>query len=108
MRGRLCSVVAACFGSASMALPAQELELAGFASIEPRLFLDAPAFAGQTDNSLSFSAVLAPELRWEWNDGDDRFTVVPYLRADADDSERSHFDLREANWLHVADPWTIR
>lgn len=108
MRGRLCSVVAACFGSASMALPAQELELAGFASIEPRLFLDAPAFAGQTDNSLSFSAVLAPELRWEWNDGDDRFTVVPYLRADADDSERSHFDLREANWLHIGDPWTIR
>lgn len=108
MGGRLRSITAACCGAASMALPAQEFELAGFASVEPRLFLDAPAFPGQTDNALSFSAVLAPELRYDWNDGDDRFTVVPYLRFDADDSERSHFDLREANWLHISDPWAIR
>jgi len=85
-----------------------QVEWAGYLSVEPRVFVDSPTFPEQTDQTFSFSAVAAPEFRYEWNEGDDRLTVSPYLRFDADDDERSHLDLREANWLHFADPWTFR
>lgn len=85
-----------------------QTELAGYASFEPRIFLDPPAFAGQTDDGLSPSAVVAPEYRREWNDSNDRLTVIPFLRLDADDDERTHFDIREASWQHLAGPWTYR
>ncbi len=85
-----------------------QTEWAGYLSAEPRVFFDSPAFPEQTDQTFSFSAVAAPEFRYEWNEGDDRLTVTPFIRLDADDDERSHIDLREANWLHFADPWTFR
>jgi len=85
-----------------------QVEWAGYVSAEPRIFVDSPAFPEQTDQTFSFSAVAAPEFRYEWNEGDDRLTVTPFLRFDADDDERNHTDLREANWLHFADPWTFR
>jgi len=107
-RHRLAMVLASCYACMTSDALGQDLEWSGFVSVEPRIFVDSPAFTEQTDNSFSFSAVTAPELRYEWNDGDDRFTVIPFLRFDADDSERSHADLREANWLHFSDPWTLR
>jgi len=95
-----------CLGASSLA--AAQMDVAGSLSVEPRLFLDAPAFPGQTEKGLSSSLVAAPEFRYEWNDANDRLTIVPFLRLDADDDERTHFDLREANWQHVAGPWTVR
>ncbi len=43
-----------------------------------------------------------------WNDGDDIFAFVPFARWDEQDSERSHLDIRELTWVHVADSWEIR
>lgn len=83
-------------------------DLSGYISAEPRVFFDAPAFVGQTAKGVSPSAVAAPEFRREWNDSNDRLTIVPFLRLDADDGERSHFDIREANWQHLSGPWTFR
>jgi len=97
-------LLAAGTGTAS----AQTLEWSGYLSAEPRVFFDSPAFPAQNSDTVVLSAVAAPELRYEWHDGDDRVTVAPFLRWDADDSRRSHADLREANWLHLADPWTLR
>ena len=85
-----------------------QTDLAGYVSIEPRIFLDPPTFSGQTDDGLSPSAVVAPEYRHEWNHSNDRLTVIPFLRLDADDDERAHFDIREASWQHLAGPWTYR
>ena len=85
-----------------------QVEWAGYLSVEPRVFFDSPAFPEQTDQTFSFSAVAAPEFRYEWNEGNDRLTVTPFLRFDANDDERNHIDVREANWLHFADPWTFR
>lgn len=87
---------------------AGEADWSGFVSIEPRIFFEAPAFPEQTDKGISPSAVIAPEFRYVWRDGDDRLTLVPFVRLDADDDERTHADLREASWLHLADPWTLR
>ncbi len=32
---------------------------------------------------------------------------MPFLRYDADDDQRSHVDLREANWQRVSGPWAV-
>ncbi len=87
---------------------AQSAEWSGFASLEPRWFIDRPLLPEQPERGVSPSAVLAPELRLSWNDGDDRITLVPYLRFDADDDRRNHGDVREAVWLHVGGPWVWR
>jgi hypothetical protein len=83
-------------------------EIAGYLSLEPRVFFDEPLFPEQPDEGISPSAVASPEFRYEWNDGNDRLVVNPYLRIDADDDKRTHFDLREANWLHIDEPWVVR
>jgi hypothetical protein len=43
-----------------------------------------------------------------WNDGDDIFAFVPFARIDAQDDERTHVDIRELTWVHVADNFELR
>ena len=86
---------------------AGEWDLSGSVAGELRVFPNAAAFPGQDDASFSPSVALEPELVYEWNDGADRLTVVPFLRLDADDDNRTHGDLREANWLHIGDDWDL-
>lgn len=85
---------------------AEPVDWSGYFSVEPRIFLESPQFSGQPDAGLSPSAVFAPELRVDWNDGADRVTFSPYLRMDADDDERTHGDIREAYWQGIRGPWT--
>lgn len=87
---------------------AAEWNLSGLVAAEARIFPRDPAFANQEDGIVSPSIVFQPELRLEWNGGDDRVTAVPFLRLDADDEERTHADIRELNWLHFADDWDLR
>lgn len=91
---------------ASAGVSAEEIDWSGYVSLEPRVFVDQPLFSEQPGAGVFASAVLAPELRYEWNRGDDRLTLAPYLRWDADDDQRTHLDLREALWLRVRGPWT--
>lgn len=84
------------------------LDWSGYLSVEPRLFLEAPLFEVQPHQRVSPSVVIAPELRIEWGQGSHRFTFAPYWRFDADDSNRSHADLREAAWQYVNRSWTIQ
>jgi hypothetical protein len=51
---------------------------------------------------------LQAEYYQTWNDGDDIFAFVPYVRIDAEDDERTHFDIRELTWVHVADNFELR
>jgi hypothetical protein len=83
-------------------------EFAGFAGAELRVFPQSPAFPEQRGSTFSPSLILQPEYRREWNAGKDRLTVVPFLRLDADDDERTHADLRELNWLRVGRDWDLR
>lgn len=87
---------------------ADGMDVSGYVGFEPRYFLDEPLFPEQPDAGLSPSAVAAPELRYEWGEGDDRLTLAPFFRWDDDDSSRTHWDLREALWLGVRGPWTWR
>lgn len=73
--------------------------------MEVRIFPENPAYAGQDDATISPSGAIQPEFVYEWNDGSDRLTFEPYLRIDAHDNERSHFDIREGSYLHLAEKW---
>jgi len=83
------------------------LDLAGSASVEVKAFPDNPAFSKQDDVHLSPSIVFEPDIAYEWNGGDDRLTLVPFIRYDPDNAGRSHGDLREALWYHREGNWDM-
>jgi hypothetical protein len=86
---------------------AGEIEFSGFIAGDLRFFPHSPAWPGQSGAALNPSLFAQHELRYEWNDGRDRITVIPFGRLDSIDSERTHFDLREFNWLHVSKHWEL-
>lgn len=81
-------------------LDADFAELRGEASVEAILFPESPQFAGQEDQSLSFS--IEPTGTLEWNEvpllggAGMTATIRPFARIDTQDDERTHVDLREA------------
>jgi hypothetical protein len=92
---------------AAPATAAIETELSGRIGVEARLFAFDPIHAGQSGSSNS-SVFVEPELYWQWNNGDDSLVFKPYLRVDEQDSRRSHGDIRELMWTHVADDWELK
>ena len=105
-------VLAAVAAAASLAsfgatANAGEWDLSGFVAGELRVFPVQAAFPEQEDATFSPSLSLEPEVVYEWNDGKDRLTVVPFVRLDGHDDNRSHGDLRAANWLHIGDDWDM-
>ena len=76
-----------------------------------RVFLEGRAFPGGAAGGLAAgngSIAIEPEWHLEWGDGRQSLTVVPFLRLDQHDHERSHFDIRELTWDLVGDTWEIR
>ena len=84
----------------------QEGDLAGYAAFEPRLFFDKPAYQQNPKQGISASAVISPEFRYTWSEDSNRITVIPFYRYDENDKNRTHWDLREANWQYFDGPWT--
>lgn len=83
-------------------------ELSGFVAVDSRWFVEPALFFGQNPAALNPGILAQPEYRFEWNDGDDRLTFVPFGRLDFQDKRRRHWDIREANWLHTAGHWDVR
>jgi len=94
---------AALFGNSTLSHAG---EWSGYISGEFRAFADSPVDARQHDNNISFSA--QPEYYIDWDDGQQSFTIVPFIRWDENDDERSHADIRELTWLKAADNWELR
>ena len=69
----------------------------------PKESIDDRQFEG---TNLSISA--QPEYYRRWDNGDQSFIFTPFVRIDQNDSERSHFDIRELAWLEVSDAWELR
>ena len=80
-------------------------ELSGHVTAEGRGFFNDALFPGQRRDNASLS--IAPDFYCEWENGSS-FTFVPFARLDSADSERSHFDVRELNYLWLADSWELR
>ena len=80
-------------------------ELSGKISVEGRFFPESTIYADQRSNNIS--AVVQPEYYHEWQNGNS-FIFVPFARFDSSDSERSHFDIRELNYLWLSDNFELR
>ena len=106
MRILLAMIAAAGLLAGPAEAPAQAWDLAGDIGAELRYFGDDPQWAGQADG-LEASVALNLEARWRNEAGDQRASIMPFLRLDSADSERSHFDLREAYWAYQGDGWEV-
>lgn len=83
-----------------------EVEIAGEAAIEQRYFLQDALYEQQSRGQMSL--FVEPEIYTEFNDGLDSIVFKPFYRVDQHDDERTHADIRELMWLHVADDWELR
>lgn len=90
------------------AMETSNMELSGYGALELRAFANRPLYGAQSGARVNPSLVLRPELSWQWNDGDDRFDIVPFARLDSVDVERRHFDLREFKFSHYGEDWDIK
>ena len=83
---------------------AQEWDWSGDVGLETRYFGSDSPWTGQS-GGLEGSLSLNFEGRWYAENS--RAIVQPFLRLDSADSERSHFDLREAYWAYEGDGWEV-
>ena len=90
---------------ATLAEPSAAMEFGGWAELEGRYFPGNPLFAGQRQNSVS--GAIQPEIYQEWGNGSS-FAFVPFYRADSADSQRTHFDIREAMFLWPGNSFELR
>lgn len=82
-------------------------EMTGQVSGAAQGFTQSPAHSGQSSGiNTSLSSEL--ELYWEWNEGIDTITFVPFARYDSFDSERTHVDVRELLWNHLGESYELR
>lgn len=95
-----------CLGLLAATPALAEIEFAGRAGGDFRYFTQDPAYPQQERTQLSVFA--EPEFYTQWNNGDDSLLVRPFARIDSVDEERTHYDIREFQWLHVADDWETR
>jgi hypothetical protein len=84
------------------------VDLSGFAAMDMRTYTENAVLPGQNPRVVDPSFFMQPEIRHESSNGADRATLIPFGRYDSLDSHRSHWDLREANWLHKGDGWNIQ
>ena len=92
-------------GLATLQFSAHAGEWSGHVAVEARLFQHDPQDPRQSNSNVSLMAL--PEYYTEWNDAADSFTFTPFIRLDSEDSERTHADIRELKWTHVANSWEL-
>ena len=98
-------IVAGALLLAPAAVTAQELTVE--AAVETRIFPGSPRFSDQDEDHISPSLTLQPEFTYWVGDTDLRFRVSPYVRLDAHDERRSHFDIREATIQYIGNTWVV-
>ncbi len=81
-------------------------EWSGYLEGQVRYFTQTAADIDQSDNTLSLAA--QPEYYHRWDKGKQSLLLVPYLRLDSQDSERSHGDIRELIWTYAGDGFETR
>lgn len=82
-------------------------EWSGYAGLEFRGFTQSAQDPRQ-DHDTNFSFVFESEYYHEWDNGDQSIAFVPFMRIDENDSERTHFDIRELTYLKSSDNWELR
>lgn len=106
-----CSGCASLFASLALACApalAGNWDVQGVIDAESRLFFAGPAHAGQDNERVQVTVTAMPEFHFTSDDGNDRLSVVPMLRADSFAGERTFADMKEFYWLHIGDGWDLR
>lgn len=76
---------------------------AGNIELQSRFFAEDALWPGQASQAAQVSVTATAELRWRNGAGDQRASVIPFLRWDSVDDERKLVDLREAYWAWEGD-----
>jgi hypothetical protein len=85
-----------------------DITVSGYIAGDLRFFTQKALYTNQKDQRFNPSILLNPELAYEWNEGNDRLKFIPFARLDAQDTERTHGDIRELKYLHIDDGWDVR
>ncbi len=85
-------------------LPTHAYEYSGDLILEGRFFLEDPVDPNQDKNDNSIA--LSPELYHGFSSGSS-FTVKPFVRYDSGDDQRTHWDIREANYLYLDNTFEV-
>lgn len=73
--------------------------------VEGKYFVHDARWSGQDSATGRLAIAASAEFRWRNSDGDQRASIIPYLRWDQADEERSLADLREAYWATQGDSY---
>lgn len=95
----------------SQALPAAAGEgtwdLSADVELQTRFYADDAAWPGQASQAGHWSIAATAEVRWRNASGNQRASLIPYLRWDGVDEERSLIDLREAYWAYEGESFEL-
>lgn len=85
----------------------QAWQFSGNIAAEARVYPNEGQFDDQQDDSISLS--FQPKISHDWNNGDDEWVMELFFRADPDNDNRQHADIRELKWLHLSgdDEWRV-
>lgn len=84
-----------------------EVDISGNVELQARAFWQNPAWVGQDDQAVQGTITSTTEFRWRNADRNQRASLIPYLRWDATDDERSLADLKEAYWAFEGDDYEV-
>ncbi len=84
-----------------------EVDISTSVEVQARTFWQDPAWVSQDDRAPQGSIAWTTEIRWRNEDGNQRASLIPYLRWDATDDERSLADLKEAYWAFEGDSYEL-
>ena len=102
-------VLLAALLSSSLAARADEAswDWSGSFELQSRFFARDALWPGQEPGAAHASLSATAELRWRSAGGNQRGSLIPFLRWDEVDSERSLVDLQEAYWALEGDEFEL-
>ena len=102
-------LLALAFLLSSLAARADEAswDWAGNLELQSRLFSRDALWPGQASGATHLSLSGTAEVRWRSAGGNQRASLIPFVRWDEADSERSLVDLQEAYWALEGDDYEL-
>lgn len=94
-------------GVVPQSVAADELTVSAEAMFNMRYFFEPAPYKTQDDIRFDPSAALQPTVNYVFDSGRDSLRGTIFGRFDPTDSGRTHFDVREAFYLHQDDGWDL-
>ncbi len=82
------------------------LSISGSIQAEGRVFTQDSREPGPSNQTASVA--LTPRVDYTWNGGRQIISFAPFARIDAQDTNRTHFDIRELKWVGAFDRFEVR